>query len=285
MSTCDFETRHDLIDVIHIESILERAKGEVVLETKARDGQSAIRRLRQSGSLKCLFPRCNGDSLEAVLLNCAGGVTGGDHFSLSVRAESGTTLTLTTQAAERIYRALPGERGQIHTLLKVEKGARMNWLPQETILFDGCSLNRSLRIDLSEDARLLMAEPLIFGRFEMGEVLNCASILDCIEIRRNGSPIFLERIGLQSDVQAKLNRLGIADGAHTMASLVYVADDADVKRDLLHQMLPRHAGVSLIQDDVLTMRLLAKDSDELRSNLVPMIKHLNKGVIPKCWII
>jgi len=285
VNTCDFETRHDLIDMIRLESILERAKGEVVLETKARDGQSAIRRLRQSGSLKCLFPRRDGASLEAVLLNCAGGVTGGDHFSLSVRAEPRTTLTLTTQAAERIYRALPGEMGQVHAHLEVEKGARINWLPQETILFDGCCLNRSLTIDLSEDAKLLMAEPLVFGRFEMGEALHCASFLDCIEIRRDGNPIFLERIGLQSDVQATLNRLGIAVGAHTMASLVYVADDADAKRDLLHRMLPRHAGVSLIHDDVLNIRLLAKDSDELRSNLIPILKHLNKGVIPKCWII
>ena len=285
MSTCTIKTKYNLPSIVNIESLLERARGEVLIETKLRDGQSFLRRLRQSGSLKCLFPRGNGSSLEAVLLNCAGGVTGGDKFLLTVYTESGTTLTLTTQAAERIYRALPREVGIIQTFLEVEDGARINWLPQETILYEGCSLNRSLTINLQEGAKLLMVEPLVFGRLEMGEVLNCASIQDNIEIRRDNIPIYLDRINLFSDVQTKLNRLGLADGANAMVSLVYIEQDAQKQLNFLKQMLPRHAGVSLIYEDVLVLRLLANDSNEMRSNLFPILRQLNDGFIPKCWMI
>ncbi len=285
MNTCIVDGTRNLQNSVHVESILERAKGEVELVIKLRDGQTVLRKLRQSGLLKCLFPRSRNSSLEAVLLNCAGGVTGGDHFSFSARTETNTTLTLTTQAAERIYRALPGEIGRIETNLEAGEGARINWLPQETILFDGCSVDRSLKIDLHERAELLMVEQLIFGRFEMGEVLNYASVLDCVEIRRSGIPIYVDRSRLLSNVQAQLDRPGIADGAGAIASLVYVAPDVEQQINILRQMLPNYAGASLIHENVMVIRLLGKDSKEMRSNVVPLIKHLNDGIIPKCWML
>lgn len=223
--------------------------------------------------------------MQAVLLNCAGGVTGGDRFSLAARAETGSTLTLTTQAAERIYRALPGEQGRIESRLDVAEGARVNWLPQETILFDGCSLERSLTVELQEGAALLLTEPLVFGRLEMGETVTSAHVLDRIEVRRAGIPIYLDRIRLAADVQAQLDRPGVAGGARAMASLVYVAPDAEARLATLRRSLPRHAGASLIHEDVLAMRLLSRDSNELRSRLVPVLNHLSHGGLPRCWSI
>ncbi len=264
---------------------MARAQGEVLLAAKSRDGGTALRRLRQSGSLKCLFPRGVGHAMQAVLLNCAGGVAGGDRFSISARAEAGTALTLTTQAAERIYRALPGEKGRIETRLDVANSARVNWLPQETILFDGCSLERSLTIELQEGAALLMAEPLVFGRLEMGETLTSAHFLDRIEIRRAGIPIYLDRVHLAADVQAQLERPGIAGGARAMASVVYVSPDAEAQLAMLRHHLPRHAGASLLHADVLIMRILSRDSNEMRSCLVPMLDHLSHGGLPRCWSI
>ena len=223
--------------------------------------------------------------MQAVLLNCAGGVTGGDRFSISARAEARTVLTLTTQAAERIYRALPGEKGRIETRLDVANSARVNWLPQETILFDGCSLERSLTIELQEGAALLLAEPLVFGRLEMGETLTLAHFLDRIEIRRAGIPIYMDRVHLVADVQAQLDRPGIAGGARAMAFVVYVSPDAEAQLAMLRHHLPRHAGASLLHADVLVMRILSRDSNEMRSCLVPMLDHLSHGGLPRCWSI
>lgn len=262
-----------------------RAQGEVSLAVKARDGGTTLRKLRQSGSLKCLFPRNDRRALQAVLLNCAGGVTGGDRLSLAARAEAGTTLTLATQAAERIYRALPGERGRIETRLDVAEGARVNWLPQETILFEGCSLERSLTIELQEGATLLLTEPLVFGRLAMGETLASARVLDRMEVRRAGVPIYLDRIRLAGDVQAQLDRPGVAGGARAMASLVYVAPDAEAQLAMLRDFLPHHAGASLIHEDVLVMRLLSHDSNEMRSRLVPILNHMSHDGLPRCWNI
>ncbi|MEY8840879.1 urease accessory protein UreD, partial [Cribrihabitans sp. XS_ASV171] len=110
-----------------------RAIGQASLTAAPRAGRSRIAALRQQGSLKLLFPRPEGDGLQSVLVNTAGGVTAGDRFVLDARAEPGAALTLTTQAAERAYRAQGPEPGRIDTRLGVAPGASLAWLPQETI--------------------------------------------------------------------------------------------------------------------------------------------------------
>ena len=82
---------------------------------KARDGATHLADLHMAGSLKVMFPRGSAAAKQAVLVNTAGGVTGGDSVALTAELDAGSTLTLTTQAAERAYRALPGDAGQIDT--------------------------------------------------------------------------------------------------------------------------------------------------------------------------
>ncbi|MEM7524666.1 MAG: urease accessory protein UreD, partial [Pseudomonadota bacterium] len=108
-----------------------RAIGEGVVSARRRGAVSAIGALRQSGSAKILFPHRSRETLEAVLLNTAGGVTGGDRFAWRATAEAGAALALSTQAAERAYRAQPGERAEVSTTLTVEAGATLLWAPQE----------------------------------------------------------------------------------------------------------------------------------------------------------
>ncbi len=265
--------------------VMARARGEVSLAVRSREGGVSLTGLRQSGSLKCLFPRTAGRALQAVLLNSAGGVTGGDRLSLSARAEANAALTLTTQAAERIYRALPGETGRIETRLDVAAGARVDWLPQETILFDGCALERSLRVDMQEGAALLLAEPLVFGRLEAGETVTSARFLDRVEVRRAGVPVCLDSIRLEGDVQAQLDRPGVAGGARAMASLVYVAPDAEARLATVRRLLPRDAGASLLDEDVMVMRILALDGNGMRSRIVPILDRLSHDGLPRCWSI
>nr|WP_245398723.1 urease accessory protein UreD [Oceaniglobus trochenteri] len=241
--------------------------------------------LRQSGSLKCLFPRADPPNMQAVLVNTAGGITGGDAFSIDLRAEAGTDLTVTTQAAERAYRAQPGQVGQMHSRVCLEEGARLNWLPQETILFDGCALNRTLTVDLAAGASLLLTEPLVFGRTSMGEVLRRGQFSDRIEICSRGRPLYLDRIALEGDIAAHLSRPGVAAGARAMATLVYLADDAAAHLDAVRALLPETAGASLIRDGLMAIRILAPDSFVLRQSLVPVLNRLNGGTLPRTWMI
>lgn len=261
-----------------------RAHGVVNLSVRASERGNTLRDLRQSGSLKALFPRANGPDFQTVLINTAGGITGGDTFSVEARAEVDTRLTLTTQAAERAYRAQPGQIGNLQNRIVIEAGARVNWLPQETILFQGCALARSLRVDMQAGASFLMVEPLIFGRAAMGEILTEASFTDRIEIRRQGQIAYLDALTLQGNIAAQLARPHTAASAGAMVSLVYVAADAGAQVGSLRALLPETAGVSLIRDDLLVLRLLAPDSYLMRQALIPVLNRLTDDNLPRCWM-
>ncbi|HSF92965.1 MAG TPA: urease accessory protein UreD, partial [Paracoccaceae bacterium] len=162
-----------------------------MLSAKSGARGSVLDKLRVAGSLKAVFPRPIGQALDVVMVNTAGGITGGDHFDLQAEAAAGTALTLTTQAAERAYRAQQGSVGRLETHLRVGADARLHWLPQETILFNGSALQRDLRVDISGGSTFLLCEPLVFGRAAMGEVLDLAYFRDTIDIRRDGKRVFL----------------------------------------------------------------------------------------------
>ena len=162
-----------------------RAVGRARVSVHHKDGAVRLKDLHQAGAMKLLFPQGRPHP-EAVMVNTAGGITGGDRFSVAAAALDNSRLTVTTQAAERAYRAQPDETGRMETRLEVAAGARLNWLPQETILFNGSRFARRLRVDLAADARFLMVEPVVFGRLAMGEALTSARFSDRVEIRRDG---------------------------------------------------------------------------------------------------
>lgn len=240
--------------------------------------------LRQSGAMKLLFPRPDSAALQAIVINTAGGVTGGDDFSLNACAEEGAFLSLTTQAAERIYRAQPDQLGKIRNRLRVKAGARLHWLPQETILYEACAVQRRLAVDLDEGASLLLVEPLVFGRAAMGEVLSAINFKDRIEVRRAGRPIYLDAIALEGDASAHLAAPHVGAGAGALATLVYVAPDAEAHLTKLRALLPPAAGASLLGPDILVARILASDSFELRRSLIPILRHLSADALPRSWM-
>jgi urease accessory protein len=262
-----------------------RARGQVRLSVKLRDGRTVLDRLHQSGSMKALFPRATHAPFQAVLINTAGGITGGDSFATAIHAAPGTDLSLTTQAAERAYRAQPGTFGRLQTRLTVDDTARLAWIPQETILFQGCALDRSLAVDMHGSASLLLAEPVIFGRMAMRETLTRAQFHDRIDLRRDGRRLFLDATRMSGDIAAQLARPGVADGARALVTLLYVADDAETHLDPLRALLPPTGGASLLARDVLVLRALAADGFELRRALVPALTRLTKGNLPRCWMI
>lgn len=203
-----------------------------------------------------LFPHANyargrAKALQAVLLNTAGGITGGDCFSVNAKAGKGSQLTLTTQAAERAYRSIDAKPGRLETTLTLGKNAQLDWLPQETILFDGASLSRSLTVNMHETARFLMVEPLIFGRTAMGETLRQADMFDRITVTRGDTLLFADRVKLTGNIQAHLDRPTIAGGACAMATILLAAPDAGRHLDKLRALLPATAGASEIRDGLL----------------------------------
>lgn len=261
-----------------------RAAGAGKVGAMLRDGQSVISQLRMSGALKLLFPRPSGDALETVLVNSAGGLTGGDRFRLEANAGPGARLSVTTQAAERAYRAHPGEVARVTTHLTAGAGASLAWLPQETILFDGCALERRLRADLEGDAALLLAEPVAFGRLAMGESITQGLLSDRFEIFRDGRRIHGDATRMEGPLSALMDRPAVGGGARAMALVLLARPGAGALADSLRAMLPDTAGASAIGDDLLAMRFLAPDTFELRRSLVPVLTRLSGAPLPKSWM-
>lgn len=218
-----------------------------------------------------------------MLINTAGGITGGDCFDVAAEVGPGAALTLTTQAAERAYRATGDSRGRLTTRLRVAAGGHVSWLPQETILYDGSALERRLTIDIALGASCLLVEPLVFGRAAMGETLRDGWFRDRITVTRGGAPLFEDRTLLTGDIAAHLARPHVAAGAGAMALAVFVGAEAEAHLEPLRAALPATCGVSLIGADVLVMRLLAADGFTLRRVLVPALIRLARTDLPRCW--
>ena len=260
-----------------------RAIGALRLTASHARGASQIAGLRQSGSLKLLFPRPVGVALEAVILNTAGGLTGGDRMQVEVTAEPAAHVILSTQAAERAYRALGRSCAEVAVRLQAGAGARLDWLPQETILYDGAALARTLQLDLHPTARALLVEPVFFGRKAMGEVVHDAWLHDRWELRVAGKLCFADALRLTGDLAAQLSRAGVAGGAGAMAAVLYAGPDAAAFLPGLRALLPPTAGASLIRDGILFARMLAADGFELRNALIPVLEYLGGASLPKVW--
>ncbi len=255
------------------------------LSAKRRGPLSVIDGLRQVGSLKVLFPRMNEDALTAVLLNTAGGITGGDRFTADITAGEGTTLTLTTQAAERAYRAQPDSRGEVRTRLTLAPGARLDWLPQETLLYDRAALARRLEVDLAADATFLGVETLVFGRAAMGETLRDLTLSDHITVTRGGRTIFADRLRFAGDAQAHLARAGVAGGAGAMASLIRAAPDAADRLGPARDLIGAAGGIGSPAPGIVFARLVASDGFALRRVLIPLIALFRSDPLPRPWMI
>ncbi len=231
-----------------------------------------------------MFPRRAGPGVTAVTLNTAGGITGGDRFAVAAAAGPGARLTVATQAAERIYRAQPGETGRIENTLDVAAGGRLDWLPQETIVFDGAALDRRLVARLAPDSTLLLAEPLILGRAAMGEVVRRAHLRDRIEVWQGSVPIFADALRLAGDAAAIMDRPGTGGGARAFASVLLISADAENLVGRARETLTAGSGgVSLIRRGVLFARLLAADGYDLRARLMPLLTLLRGAPLPRVW--
>lgn len=257
----------------------------MALVARALGPATVIKDLHQKGSLKALFPRPANPRLDMVVLNTAGGVTGNDRFDLEVTAEPNARLSVSTQAAERAYKAPPGEIGTIRTQLTLHPGAHLHWLPQETILFDQAALRRQITIDMAPDATALIVEPVIFGRRAMGETVNSLYFQDSWTLHRDGTLTFADRSRISGDAAHMLTRAAVADGATAMAQVLYAAPDAEAHLAAIRHLLPATGGASMINDTLLVLRLLAPTGFALRRSLIPVIERLSRAPLPKVWTL
>ena len=254
---------------------LQRAKGEalVTLGPTAR-----LQRLRQEGSAKAILPG-GGDVPEVVFLNTSGGLTSGDRLRFALALQGGRAVA-TTQTAERAYRAT-GLPARMEVQLSVGPGGWLDWLPQETILFDRAALDRRTVIDLAPGAGCLALEAVVLGRAAMGETVTHLRFRDRREIRVAGVPLWIDPLALD-DAALGSGPAGLGP-ARAFASVVMTAE---VPLDPLRAVLdePGVTGAASAFAGRTVLRLLAVDGWPLRRQIARILHILRQGrPLPRVW--
>ncbi|RFC62496.1 urease accessory protein UreD [Fulvimarina endophytica] len=265
---------------------MQRSSGTgLVSARRGAGGESRLFDLYQEGSARIRLPNSHSAGrLEAVLLNTSGGMTGGDRLAWRCEAGDGTHLTLATQTAERLYRAVDG-RAETKVHLTVGRGARLDWLAQETILFDGARFSRSITCDLAEDASLLLCEPLVFGRSGMGEIVQTGALADRWTIRRAGRPVHIEALRIEGAIDDMLQGAAVAGGRRAHATVLLLSPEAEACLEPARAILGESGGASFF-DGKLLVRLMATGALALRRRLLPLLLLLRGGyALPRCWSI
>ncbi len=261
-----------------------RAVGAVTFDVALVDGVTRRRQLHESGSLRVRFPSPEARGLSAVFVNTAGGIAGGDHFGIDIATNAGSRLTVTTAAAEKIYRA-QGPAAQVNIALKAAADSHLAWLPQETILFDRARVARRIDIDLHESASLLLCEIVVFGRAAMGEKMLTGSFVDRWRLRRGGRLAFAETVRLDGDIDEKLHRPAVANGGAAIGSALIVPGDEALVARIREASHAFGGEVGLSAWNGFAMaRFCAQDAAKLRADMIAVLGSVGGTALPRLWL-
>ena len=260
-----------------------RARGTVRARFSKEGGRSHLARHFEEGGLRLRCPRAAG-ACEGVLINTAGGMAGGDSATYEFEIAAGADVTLTTQSAEKIYRADSGP-STVHVTLTLEAGASAEWLPQETILFDRSRLARRLDVAMADGASLTLLETLVFGRLAMDEAVRAGDLHDSWRIRRAGKLVMADELRLDGDMSALLDRPALGKGARACATFVHVSPDAEGRLDSVRAALS-NVGVECAAsafNGMIVARFLSPAPEKLRAALVGFLQAFRGKSAPRVW--
>lgn len=263
-------------------------RGGVTARFAGSGGRTIARKVRERDGYKIRFVRERGNG-EAILINTGGGLVAGDEIGLDFELEDEARVTVTTQACERVYRSHEQRVTRMSTRLVVGKSALMTWLPQETILYDGCRFDRSLDIDLSVEARGIFCETIVFGRRASGERLTHGKVRDQWRVRRGGRLVFAEATGLDASAYDGVDRPAMLGCAQYASTLLYVAGNAEDCLDPVRRLLDTNEGLPLCAasawNELLCVRALGVGGDGLRRMLAALVPALVGRELPRAWWI
>lgn len=258
-----------------------RAHGTIALGVAAAHGITRRTRVHEAGSLRVRFPGPRSADLEAMIVNTAGGIAGGDRLAVDVAVGKAARLAVTTTAAEKIYRSL-GPAATVHVNLTVAANGKLTWLPQETILFDSARLRRTIDVDLAEDATLVLAEALLFGRAAMGEAVEQGSLFDRWRVRRGGRLVFAETVRLDAHIGTRLRQRAVAAGGGAVGTLLVVPGD-EARVAALRVPATWQGEVALsVWNGLALARFVAREGSDLRHDLAAVLTALGVA-LPRLW--
>ena len=261
---------------------LQRSSGKASVVLASRDNLPRLVRLYQSGSAKVFLPR--GTPNEAVFLNTSGGLTGGDRISFSLALGEGVTFAATTQTAERAYASSSGV-AKVGIRLNVGARGRLDWLPQETLLYQRSALQRETRVDLATTATVLLCETVILGRQAMGEVPDDLLFQDRRSVWRDGRLIWSERQRLDPLTLARQGSTAILRQARCFATIALIGQAAvDLAGSLAPDLDAEGCETAVSAwDGRMILRVTAHDNWPFRQHVARLLIRLRGCPLPRVW--
>jgi len=270
--------------------------GIAEIDFDRREDVTRLTHLYQRDPLRVLFPTpAADDPVLAVLLTTSGGLVAGDRLDIAVRLTTGAAAHVTSSAAEKIYRSL-GPTTAIRQSFSVAAGATLEFLPLETILFDGARLCRETTIDLGPGAGFLGGDILVFGRRARGEGFTKGFLREVWQVRRDGRLVWGDALHLEDDLAGVIGDPACFDGAAAFATMILAPSGRDPRGFLDHARTIQSAsatgslrsGVTAVAGLVIA-RWLAADAAALRRAYMDLACHLRQAAmglpprIPRLW--
>ena len=257
-------------------------------------GATRLAHLYQTNPLRVLFPAAEpGEPAFAVIATTSGGLVAGDRIAIDVRIGQGASAHVTAAAAEKIYRS-SGDTVEIAQVFSIGEGGSLEFLPPETILFEGARLRRHTTVELGRGAAFLGGGITVFGRRARGERFTRGLLRELVEVRREGKLVWGEALDLGSDIGRVIAHPAGFAGAAAFAILVLAAPQGDAAalvegaRAVQAETPGLTAGATIVAG-LLVARWLAHDAALLRrayGDLACYLREAAMGLpprLPRLW--
>jgi urease accessory protein len=265
---------------------LQRSHGAARLAFANRNNRNSIVERYASAPVRILTPSIQGGIPEAVLANTSGGIAGGDTSHVDILVAQNAQALVTGQAAEKIYRSIDMP-ASIRTVIKIEDGSTLEYLPQESILFDGAKLNRAVNISLGARSCLLLSEMFVLGRWAMNEDFTRGIFLDRWSIDVAGQPIWREGLRIEGGLSSLSSSLGFAN-ARALATIFYAGANAAEVLGLARDVIGPMGGATIVRG-MLVVRMLGNEAGMLKQQLSEIISIIRAAAlgrpaeVPRVW--
>ncbi len=265
---------------------LQRSHGAARLAFANRNNRNSIVERYASAPVRILTPSVQGGIPEAVLANTSGGIAGGDTSHVDILVAQNAQALVTGQAAEKIYRSIDMP-ASIRTVIKIEDGSTLEYLPQESILFDGAKLNRAVNISLGARSCLLLSEMFVLGRWAMNEDFTRGIFLDRWSIDVAGQPIWREGLRVEGGLSSLSSSLGFAN-ARALATIFYAGANAAEVLGLARDVIGPMGGATIVRG-MLVVRMLGNEAGMLKQQLGEIISIIRAAAlgrpaeVPRVW--
>jgi urease accessory protein len=280
-------SRSETVDAVPRPRLLISGSAEIGFRDDA--GTTRLAHLYHHDPLRVLFPTpAKGDPTTAVVATTSGGIVGGDRMAVTATAGDDARAMVTMQAAEKVYRSA-GPDATVDVRLAAGAGAWLEWLPQETILFEGARLRRTTRVDLAADASVLAGEMIVLGRIARGERMATGLVRDAWEVRREGRLVWADALHVDGDVAGAIDAPAGLGGAVAIATVVLAAPGAPDLRDAVRDLLPAAGAGATVVAGLLLVRLMGPDPAVVRAGFAKVWSELRTAAggcpaaLPRIW--